>query len=362
VENLTKKFGSNTVLDRIDLKIDAREYFVLLGPSGSGKTTLLRLIAGLEEITDGAIYIGGKRVNDLLPKERNIAMVFQNYALYPHFNIFDNIALPLKVRHLSDVAVNDKVKEVAKRLHIEGLLDKKPRQISGGEQQRVALARALVRDPSVFLLDEPLSNLDAKLRVEARAFLKRLQRDLGITTVFVTHDQAEASTMATRIAVLNKGSITQVDSPYDLYRRPNDVFTAGFVGSPAMNLIRGVVRKVGAAAGGEEVMGWEFSNDDIKIALNTMAGTSDGLEVFLGERPENIRLVERGRWTIDGTVSVVEPMGAVTYLTVSVGNTSLTLQYPGEPKLEPGSSASLQLDLDNLLLYRADNGRRMPQN
>ena len=362
MENLTKKFGNNTVLDRIDLKIEAREYFVLLGPSGSGKTTLLRLIAGLEEITDGAIYIGGKRVNDLLPKERNIAMVFQNYALYPHFNIFDNIALPLKVRHLSTAAVNDKVKEVAKRLHIEGLLDKKPRQISGGEQQRVALARALVRDPSVFLLDEPLSNLDAKLRVEARAFLKRLQRELGITTVFVTHDQAEASTMATRIAVLNKGSITQVDGPYDLYRRPNDVFTAGFVGSPAMNLIRGVVRKVGAAAGGEQEIGWEFSNDDIKIALNTMAEASDGLEVFLGERPENIRLVERGRGTIDGTVSVVEPMGAVTYLTMSVGSTSLTMQYPGELKLEPGSSASVQLDPDNLLLYRVDNGKRMPLN
>jgi multiple sugar transport system ATP-binding protein len=352
IENLTKKFGNNTVLDRIDLKIDAREYFVLLGPSGSGKTTLLRLIAGLEEITDGAIYIGSIRVNDLLPKERNIAMVFQNYALYPHFNIFDNIALPLKVRHLSAGAVNDKVKEVARTLHIEGLLDKKPKQISGGQQQRVALARALVRDPSVFLLDEPLSNLDAKLRVEARAFLKRLQRDLGITTIFVTHDQAEASTMATKIAVLNGGHITQVDNPYDLYRRPNDVFTAGFVGSPAMNLIRGVVRKAGA--------GWEFSNEDLKIGLDTMASTDDGREVFLGVRPEHVKLAEQGGATINGTVSVVEPMGSVTYLTVGVGNTALTLQHSGELKLEAGASVKLQLDSDSLLFYAVDSGKKLP--
>ncbi|MDG7048674.1 MAG: ABC transporter ATP-binding protein [Nitrososphaerota archaeon] len=361
IENLTKKFGNTVVLERIDLKIDAKEFFVLLGPSGSGKTTLLRLIAGLEEITEGSIYIGGRKVNDLLPKERNVAMVFQNYALYPHFNIYDNIALPLKVRHLSAGAVNEKVKEVAKTLHIEGLLDKKPRQISGGQQQRVALARALVRDPSVFLLDEPLSNLDAKLRVEARAFLKRLQRELGITTIFVTHDQAEASTMATKIAVLNKGNITQVDDPYELYRRPNDVFTAGFVGSPAMNLIRGIVRRAGVAAaeGGGGEAGWEFSNEDMKITLNGIKAASDGQEVFLGIRPEHVRLVEHGGGAIDGTISIVEPMGSVTYLTVSVGSTLLTLQYPGELKLKAGSPVNLQLDQEDLLFYAADSGKRL---
>lgn len=352
IENLTKKFGKNMVLDRIDLRIDAREYFVLLGPSGSGKTTLLRLIAGLEEITDGAIYIGSKKVNGMLPKERNVAMVFQNYALYPHFSIFDNIALPLKVRHLSSAAVNDKVKEVARTLHIEGLLDKKPKQTSGGQQQRVALARALVRDPSVFLLDEPLSNLDAKLRVEARAFLKRLQRDLGITTIFVTHDQAEASTIATKIAVLNRGKITQVDNPYDLYKRPNDVFTAGFVGSPAMNLMRGVVRKSGA--------GWEFGNEDLKIGLDAVASAGEGQEVFLGVRPEHVRLAQGGRMTIDGTVFVVEPMGSVTYVTVNVGKTALTLQHSGELKLEAGASVKLQLDSDSLLFYAVDSGKRLP--
>ena len=350
VENLTKKFGNNVVLDNIDLKIDAKEYFVLLGPSGSGKTTLLRLIAGLEEITAGSIYIAGKKVNDMLPKERNVAMVFQNYALYPHLNVYENISLPLKVRHLGPEKVKEKVKTVAETLHIEDLLQKKPKQISGGQQQRVALARALVRDPSVFLLDEPLSNLDAKLRVEARVFLKKLQKELGITTIFVTHDQAEASTMATKIAVLNKGAITQVDDPYELYRRPNDMFTAGFIGSPAMNLIRGVVQRAGAE--------WEFSNEDIKVGFD---GTkfAGGLEVFLGVRPEQVRLVEGGKGGIDCTVSVVEPMGSLTYVTVNAGSTALVLQHPGELKLEAGSAVKVQLDQDNLLFYAADSGRRV---
>jgi multiple sugar transport system ATP-binding protein len=353
VENLTKKFGNNVVLDNIDLKIDAKEYFVLLGPSGSGKTTLLRLIAGLEEITAGSIYIAGKKVNDMLPKERNVAMVFQNYALYPHLNVYENISLPLKVRHLGAERMKEKVKTVAETLHIEDLLQKKPKQISGGQQQRVALARALVRDPSVFLLDEPLSNLDAKLRVEARVFLKKLQKELGITTIFVTHDQAEASTMATKIAVLNKGAITQVDNPYELYRRPNDVFTASFVGSPAMNLVRGVIRM--AVSGNV----WTFSNEDISVTLKDIKLDADGLEVFMGIRPEHVRVVERGKGGIDSTVSVVEPLGSVTYVTVNVGKTQLILQYPGEIKLDMGSSIKIQLDPEGLLFYAVDTGKRL---
>lgn len=347
VESLTKKFGKNVVLDKVSLKIDAKEYFVLLGPSGSGKTTLLRLIAGLEEITEGSIYIGGKKVNDLLPRDRNVAMVFQNYALYPFLSVFDNIALPLKVRHLTKEKVREKVIQITKTLHIQDLLDKKPREMSGGQQQRVALARALVRDPSIFLLDEPLSNLDAKLRVEARAFLKRLQKELGITTIFVTHDQAEASTMATKIAVLNKGSITQVDDPYQLYRRPKDVFTAGFVGSPAMNLIRGAIRK--------KDEGWEFRNEDFRISLDGIDATK-GREVILGVRPEHINLVEEGEG-IEGNVSVVEPMGSVTYVTVGTGMTTFMLQYPGELRLEMGSSVKVRLDLDSTLFYEADSGK-----
>lgn len=347
IENLTKKFGKNVVLDKVNLKIGAKEYFVLLGPSGSGKTTLLRIIAGLEDITEGSVYIGGTKVNDLPPKDRDIAMVFQNYALYPFLNVFDNIALPLKARHLSREKVRDRIKQVAETLHILDLLEKKPREISGGQQQRVALARALVRNPSVFLLDEPLSNLDAKLRVEARAFLKRLQRELGITTIFVTHDQAEASTMATKIAVLNNGSITQVDDPYVLYRRPNDIFTAGFVGSPAMNLVRGVIRR------GDS--GWEFRGEDFGIGLSGIKARGE-VDAFMGVRPEHVKLVEAGTG-IDCEVLVVEPMGSVTYVTVGIGKTTFTLQHSGEVKLEPGSSVKIQFDLESTLFYAADGGR-----
>jgi len=349
IENLTKKFGNKTVLDGIDLKIDAREYFVLLGPSGSGKTTLLRLIAGLEDITSGSIFMGGRKVNDLSPRERNIAMVFQNYALYPHYSVYDNISLPLRVRHLSAATVREKVKEIAETLHIQDLLEKKPKQISGGEQQRVALARALVRDPSVFLLDEPLSNLDAKLRVEARAFLKRLQKELGITTIFVTHDQAEATTMATKIAVLNKGTIAQVDDPYQLYTMPNDVFTAGFVGSPGMNLVRGTAKKVGTE--------WQFNNDDMAVDLGG-ANLDGERQVIMGIRPEHIRLGKDGEG-LECTVSNIEPLGSITLVTVNVGKTSLVVQLSGKTDLESGSPARFAFDTDGIILFGDPDGKRL---
>jgi multiple sugar transport system ATP-binding protein len=349
VEGLTKKFGKNVVLDNITLKVDAKEFFVLLGPSGSGKTTLLRLIAGLEEITEGSVYIGDRKVNDLLPKERNVAMVFQNYALYPHMNVFDNIALPLRVRGMAKEATAKKVKDVAETLHIHGLLEKKPKQISGGEQQRVALARALVRDPTVFLLDEPLSNLDAKLRVEARAFLKRLQKEVGITTIFVTHDQAEATTMATKIAVLNKGTITQVDDPYLLYVRPNDVFTAGFVGSPSMNLVHGAVRRGGAE--------WEFHSDDLSFGLGKTKLASE-MDVTMGVRPEQLSVSKDGGGLV-GTVSNVELLGSISYVTVSVGKTLLVAQLAGRPEMEIGDSASVSFHPGNVLLFDSKSGKRI---
>ena len=349
VEGLTKKYGKNLVLDNVSLKISAKEYFVLLGPSGSGKSTLLRLIAGLEEITSGSIYIGDRKVNDLLPKERNVAMVFQNYALYPHMNVFENIALPLKVRGTSKANTDRKVREVAETLHIQGLLEKKPKQISGGEQQRVALARALVRDPTVFLLDEPLSNLDAKLRVEARAFLKRLQKEVGITTIFVTHDQAEATTIATRIAVLNKGSITQVDDPYMLYSRPNDVFTAGFVGSPSMNLIRGVARRHGSD--------WEFHCQDLDIELGQTGLVSEA-EVTVGVRPEELTVTRDGPG-VGGSVTNVELLGSISYVTVGIGKTSLIVQLPGKPDLEIGDQARVVFRPESVLLFDAKSGERI---
>jgi multiple sugar transport system ATP-binding protein len=349
VEGVTKKFGKTVVLDNVNLKISPREYFVLLGPSGSGKSTLLRLVAGLESVTDGSIYIGGRKVNDLLPKERNVAMVFQNYALYPHMNVFENIALPLRVRGKTKDETVRKVSEVSETLHIQGLLQKKPKQISGGEQQRVALARALVRDPTVFLLDEPLSNLDAKLRVEARAFLKKLQKELGITTIFVTHDQAEATTMATRIAVLNKGKITQVDDPYELYSRPNDVFTAGFVGSPSMNLVHGVLRRLGE--------GWEFRNDDIGVELGRIPLDSER-DVVLGVRPEQLSMVSDGGG-LSGTVYSVELLGSVNYVTVNIGKTALIVQVTGRPDMEIGDTARVRVDPEHILLFDATSGKRL---
>jgi len=349
IENLTKKFGGNMVLDGIDLKIDAREYFVLLGPSGSGKTTLLRLIAGLEDITSGSIYIGGRKVNDLSPRERNVAMVFQNYALYPHMNVFDNIALPLRVRGMSKENTAKKVKDVAETLHIHGLLQKKPKQISGGEQQRVALARALVRDPTVFLLDEPLSNLDAKLRVEARVFLKKLQKDVGITTIFVTHDQSEATTMASRVAVLNKGNITQVDDPYLLYSRPNDVFTAGFVGSPSMNLVQGVARRRGSE--------WEFRSEDLSVELGAAKLDAEA-DVIIGVRPEELSVSKEGGG-VQGVVSDVQLLGSISYVTISLGKTTLVAQLPGRPEVEVGDSARVGFHPESILLFDPKSGKRI---
>ncbi|MGC8661760.1 MAG: ABC transporter ATP-binding protein [Nitrososphaeria archaeon] len=339
IENLTKKFGNSVVLDHINLTIGSREFFVLLGPSGSGKSTLLRLIAGLEDITEGSIYIGGKKVNDMQPKDRDIAMVFQNYALYPHFSVYDNISLPLKVRGLSKDKVAQRVKEISGILHIEELLEKKPRQLSGGQQQRVALARALVRNPSIFLLDEPLSNLDAKLRVEARTFLKNLQKELGVTTIFVTHDQSEAMAMATKIAVLNKGIIKQVADPYELYMKPSDMFTAGFVGSPEMNMIPGKIVKVGNT--------WKFSSADFALDLNGIKFDREA-EVFMGVRPEHVVISADG---INGIISTVEPLGSVTYFDVKIGNTEIMMQYTGLARIDAGSEIKVKFAPDRLLFY-----------
>ncbi len=340
VENVTKKFGNFVALDNVNLTIKPKEFFVLLGPSGSGKTTLLRLIAGLEDITEGSIYIGGKKVNDVPPKDRNVAMVFQNYALYPHFNVFDNIALTLKVRGYSKDAIKSRVSEIAKILHIEDILNKKPRELSGGQQQRVALARALVREPSVFLLDEPLSNLDAKLRVEARSFLRSLQKEVGVTTVFVTHDQSEAMALATTIAVLDKGIIKQVGDPYELYTKPKDIFTAGFIGSPAMNMIPGKLVKDGSS--------WRFVSEDFSVQLINTEFENE-YDVILGIRPEHITLVKDDG--INAKINNVEPMGAVTYLDIQVGSVELTVQYTGLIKLEAGMEIKVKFVEEKMLFY-----------
>jgi ABC-type sugar transport system ATPase subunit len=285
-EGVSKRFGRHRALERVDLDIAAGECVVLLGPSGCGKTTLLRLLAGLERVDEGRIWIGDRLVNDVEPAERDIAMVFQNYALYPHFTVFDNIAFPLRARHESTANIDRRVRAAAARVGLDALLDRRPAQLSGGQQQRVALARAVVRNPAVYLMDEPLSNLDAQLRLQTRTELKRLHHELGTTMVYVTHDQAEAMTLAGRIAVLQNGSVVQLGAPLELYRQPVDTFVATFLGNPSMNLI-----------------------DD----------TRGGTAVRLGIRPEDVQLspIARDGWR-EGKALVVEPMGSEMLVTIAI--------------------------------------------
>ncbi len=283
-EGVSKRFGAHTALRAVDLEVEAGECVVLLGPSGCGKTTLLRLLAGLDRADTGQIWIGDRVVNDIDPAARDVAMVFQNYALYPHFTVFHNIAFPLRARNVATSDVDVRVRAAAARVGLESLLDRRPWQLSGGQQQRVALARAIVRNPAVYLMDEPLSNLDAQLRLQTRTELKRLHQELGTTMVYVTHDQAEAMTLAGRIAILQHGSIVQVGAPLELYRRPANTFVATFLGNPPMNLI-----------------------DE----------SQNGRMVKLGIRPEDVQVSTTARdgWP-EGRVLVVEPMGSELLVTL----------------------------------------------
>ncbi|HLY48192.1 MAG TPA: sn-glycerol-3-phosphate ABC transporter ATP-binding protein UgpC [Solirubrobacteraceae bacterium] len=294
LEDVTKVFPGGTVaVDQLSLEIADGEFVILVGPSGCGKTTALRMIAGLERPTTGTIRIGGGVVNEISPRDRDIAMVFQNYALYPHMTVYRNLAYPLRQRRMPRRDIDKRVREVAEMLSLEDLLKRRPAQLSGGQRQRVAMGRALVREPDVFLLDEPLSNLDAKLRVQMRAGLKRLHTRLGITTVYVTHDQVEAMTLGERIAVLSDGKLQQLGPPQEVYDRPANVFVAGFIGSPPMNLLRG------AARGGRVTAG--------QLVLER-PGVPDG-DVVVGLRPESMRTAVDGMPAVDFRVDVVEPLG-----------------------------------------------------
>jgi multiple sugar transport system ATP-binding protein len=316
LRNITKLFGSFKAVDNVSIQVDDGEFLVLLGPSGSGKTTILRIVAGLEKPSEGSVIIDGRDVTYLSPKDRDIAMVFQNYALYPHMSVYDNISLPLRVRRFEKDKIERKVRETAELLQITNLLEKKPSEISGGEQQRVALARAIVRNPKVFLFDEPLSNLDSKLRVTTRGFLKRLQKELKVTTVYVTHDQSEALTMADRIAVLNKGALLQVASPTELYMYPSDVFVATFIGSPPMNLIEGRIEKNGEK---------KFVFGKFKVHLNEIP-EAEG-EVVAGVRPEDVILQSKeSENTLHGRIYVSEPLGNIQYVTIDVEGTKIVAQ------------------------------------
>jgi multiple sugar transport system ATP-binding protein len=316
LEHVYKRFGNVTAVEDFNLKIEDEEFMVFVGPSGCGKTTTLRMIAGLEEITDGTMRIGDKIVNYVTPKERYIDMVFQNYALFPHMNVQQNMSFGLRLRKTPKPEIERRVREAAGILQIEHLLERRPRELSGGQRQRVALGRAIVREPKVFLMDEPLSNLDAKLRVEMRASISRLHKRLGVTTVYVTHDQIEAMTMGTRIVVMKDGLIQQVDSPINLYDKPVNKFVAGFIGSPAMNFMVGTVQD-----GRIRSPQFDVQPD---AELTAKLAPYNGKKVYLGVRPENLGLkgytdIPEGDNAIAATVEVVEPLGAETHVIASVG-------------------------------------------
>ena len=333
LKGLTKDYDGVVGLKGLDLEVKDREFVVLLGPSGCGKTTTLRCIAGLEEPSAGEIRIGNRLVNGLDPKERNVAMVFQSYALYPHMTVYQNMAFPLENARLPTRDIVKRVNETAKLLQMQGLLGRKPSQLSGGQRQRAALGRALVREPDVFLMDEPLSNLDAKLRVHMRAELKRLQDDIGITTVYVTHDQIEAMTMADRIALLDRGILQQFDTPRVVYDRPANEFVAGFVGNPPINLIPCDLTDGALDAG------------DFRVPRPAaIAGHAGETALTLGVRPQDVRIVEdAGRsGTIAGEVYTVEPLGDTTIVNVQVG--AHLIRAVAGPQFDPERRGTVQLE------------------
>ena len=350
LQNASKQYGNVTVVDEVSLKIADGEFVVLLGPSGCGKTTTLRMIAGLESMTSGDILIDGQLVNDLPPQKRDVAMVFQSYALYPHMTVADNVAYPLRVRKLPPSEIAAQVKQTAAMLEIESLLARRPRELSGGERQRVALARAIVRHPKAFLMDEPLSNLDAKLRLQMRGELKRLQHDLATTTVYVTHDQAEAMTLGHRVAVMHKGKLQQFDTPLEIYNRPANRFVAEFVGSPSMNLIDGEVDDASRT--------FKASEGALRLAdIPALAVT--GPATF-GIRPENIEVstTQRDGWW-PATVYVTELMGSETFVIVEIGKQKIIARAASDFRAETGSSVWIDFDFRRAHWFNRQTGQRL---
>ncbi|RMG27200.1 MAG: ABC transporter ATP-binding protein [Armatimonadetes bacterium] len=355
-EGVTKRFGEVVALDALTLTIEDGEFMVFVGPSGCGKTTALRLVAGLESATEGTIRIGEQVMNDVPPKDRDVAMVFQTYALYPHMTVFENMAFGLRLRNRRgwvrrlvrrseaqaiERAIDEKVRETARMLGIETLLHRRPKELSGGQRQRVALGRAIVREPRVFLMDEPLSNLDAKLRVQTRAELIRLHRQLGITTLYVTHDQTEAMTMGDRIAVMNEGRLQQVGPPLELYQNPANTFVASFLGSPAMNLLEVRVRDGVVELGGARI---PFPHDRE--------------HAILGFRPESVR-PGPGEYTIQATVDVVEPLGSVQTVLLRVGEHEITALLPASEPMMEGAPVTVSLEGPSLHWFSVETGEAL---
>ncbi|BAB48350.1 ABC transporter ATP-binding protein [Mesorhizobium japonicum] len=349
LDKVRKDYGAVRVLHAVDLEIADGEFVVLVGPSGCGKSTLLRMIAGLEEASGGEIRIGERLVNDVAPKDRDIAMVFQSYALYPHMDVSKNMGFSLLLKKAQKSTIDARVDGAAKRLGLDTFLQRLPRQLSGGQRQRVAMGRAIVRDPKVFLFDEPLSNLDAKLRVHMRAEIKALHQQLKTTSVYVTHDQIEAMTMADRIVVMHDGLIQQVGAPLDLYDRPANVFVAGFIGSPGMNFLPATVEK-GAKA--DAVL-----SDGQKLRLPDGLPLKDGDAITIGLRPEHIRLAEDG--ALQGEVVVVEPLGLSTQFYVTLANQQLCVFAMGRAGVKPGDIVRLAADPAALHLFDPKSGDRI---
>jgi multiple sugar transport system ATP-binding protein len=345
IVNVIKSFGAVNVIKDVNIDISDGEFVILVGPSGCGKSTLLRMIAGLEYVSGGDILINGEVVSHIAPKDRNIAMVFQNYALYPHMTVRDNMGFSLKLRGSKKIPIEHRVADAAGILGLTELLDRFPKQLSGGQRQRVAMGRAIVRDPQVFLFDEPLSNLDAKLRVQMRTEIKALHQRLKTTTVYVTHDQIEAMTMADKIVVMNSGVVEQIGAPLELYDRPNNRFVAGFIGSPAMNFLEGHVEGGGL-----------MTKSGRRFALSSVPAREEKFAVDMGVRPEHIQISPDG---IPATVAVIEPTGSETMVIVNLDGVELTCLFRERVVARPGEIINIIVDPDHIHLFDPTTGRRL---
>ncbi len=351
-DNVYKRFDEVVAVNDLTLEIEDKEFLVLVGPSGCGKSTALRVLAGLEELSEGTLTIGDRVVNDVAPKDRDIAMVFQSYALYPHMSVFDNMAFGLKLRKYPKEQITERVHNAAEILGITTLLERKPRQLSGGQRQRVALGRAIVRDPQVFLLDEPLSNLDAKLRVQTRAEITKLHKRLETTFIYVTHDQVEAMTMASRIAVMNYGVLMQVDSPQNLYDSPNNLFVAGFIGSPAMNFFNAELIQEG-----EDIL-VKSNSFLVKVPENRLASLKDhvGKSVIFGLRPEDIhdphfappKIIAQN---VEATVDITELMGNEIFLFMASGENEYVARVDPRTSYKMGDKVTMAFNMDNMHIF-----------
>jgi multiple sugar transport system ATP-binding protein len=355
-DHMYKRYGEDVVaVNDLNLEIGDGEFICLVGPSGCGKTTALRCVAGLEEISDGRLLIGDRVVNNVAPKDRDIAMVFQSYALYPHMSVYDNLAFGLKLRKIKKDEIDRRVKEAADLLGLERFLDRKPRALSGGQRQRVALGRAIVREPSVFLMDEPLSNLDAKLRVETRANIARLHQRLGTTTIYVTHDQVEAMTMGDRIAVMRDGILQQVGTPQELYDHPDNIFVAGFIGSPAMNFATATSEGKDLVLGGVKL---ELSGQQAKAADSR----ADGANVLIGFRPEHIELAngqESDAVRFPARVDVVEYLGNEELIHAQAEGNEIVALLPSDKKVTAGENVNFAVPMEKLHIFDPESERTL---